>query len=106
MRAGVVIVASLLLGAAEPEEEVCRTVRGEVADVSPTLGTLQVVEPESNRVLTLRVNEESELLLDGKAVSLGELSKGTDVRASYSVRGSQLVASKVEGRTKPPAKNE
>lgn len=71
-------------------------ISGRVSNVSPFFNDLKV-ETEEGREVTLEVNDETRIMLDGNQVELGAVPEGSEVRASFNIKpDGEFVADTVE----------
>ena len=70
-------------------------ISGQVERVSPDENLLRLRNVENNFVVPLRVEEQSNITLDGEKIALDRIPEGAEIRASYSIEGDRLVASEI-----------
>jgi colicin import membrane protein len=86
-----VLAAAGLLGAARGRED--SAVAGKVADVS--VDTL-TVKTDDGRSVTLRVTGSTQVTVDGRQRSIGDLQQGAQVRASYDASSGEKTATEID----------
>ncbi len=79
-----------------------RELQGNVAEVSRVSSNLTVVEPQTGRLVTLEVHDDTRIVRGGQTVALERIREGTEVRAAYTVRGDELIAESIELSERSP----
>jgi biotin carboxyl carrier protein len=94
-------VAPVLLALAGVASGADLTIRGPILEVDPDGQKITVRQPDLTP-LALRIDEDSEILLDGKAAKLAELAKGQKAVVQYR----KDLAAKIEVKTQEAASAE
>lgn len=76
--------------------EVAESVTGKVTRVAPLARNLFVLDPKTKHVVWLQITSDTEIASNGKPMSLEQIAHGSEVRASYELRGDEMVAQRIE----------
>ncbi|MFN7135803.1 MAG: hypothetical protein ACK4N5_27285, partial [Myxococcales bacterium] len=76
-------------------------VEGVLIGVSPAAETITVLDPRTNYVVTLQLQDETILVVDGERANLHALREGETVRASFELVDRHMVARSVRQQEQP-----